>query len=171
MSWLPTFGGIRFHFSEDRNVITITDIARSLSMQCRYNGHVIRFYSVAEHCVLLSRAVAPKNARWALLHDAAEAYLGDMVHPLRQQLPEFGRIDERITAQIYRRFGLATATPEQVKSYDRRIVLDEADVLTWWDPSEWPPLRGYKPLGVAVTGWSPDRAEAEYLSRFRQLFK
>ena len=74
--WIQVHSGGRFFPLEpDLDDISITDIAHSLSMVCRYGGHCLRFYSVAEHCVLLSHTVDPEFARWALLHDAAEAYV------------------------------------------------------------------------------------------------
>src|SRR4051794_36829357 len=80
--------------------ILITDIFHSLAMQCRYNGHTAYFYSVAQHCWLLSLVVPAHLQRVALLHDAAEAYIGDIVAPLKDEMPGFRVWDERLTAMI-----------------------------------------------------------------------
>jgi len=150
--------------------VDIQDIAHSLSLLCRYGGHVSRFYSVAEHCVHLSHTVNLSHARWALLHDATEAYVGDMVWPLKEEVPDYKRIEDGVMQAICTRFGLDLVQPVQVKEHDRRIVIDEREALMSPGQLPWPALEGYSPLRVRIDGWSPDRAKAEYLSRFQQLF-
>src|SRR4051812_20612492 len=87
--WMQTYTGRAFWpLDAQPEDVDPLDIAAALSMLCRYGGHVSRFYSVAEHCLLMSEAVAPEHALWALLHDATEAYMGDMVRPLKRQMPE-----------------------------------------------------------------------------------
>lgn len=150
--------------------IEIQDIAHSLSLLCRYNGHVDRFYSVAEHCVVLSHSVSSEYARWALLHDASEAYVGDMVWPLKEEVPAYKNIEDGVMGAICERFGLDPVQPAQVKEHDRRIVIDERAALMAPARTPWPALEGFTPLGVRIEGWSPARAKAEYMSRFQQLF-
>lgn len=169
-NWMQTYTGARFYpTSADVEDVSPIDIAHALSLLCRYNGHVHRFYSVAEHCVLLSRAVAPEHALWALLHDATEAYVGDMVRPLKVQVPEYVAIEDRLMAVIADRFDLyPKQMPGEVKDADTRILLDERDALMpnvryAWDIDE------LQPLGVAIEGWSPERAEAAYLDRLHEL--
>jgi hypothetical protein len=72
--WMQTFTGRRFWPLDPRGEdVLIEDIAHALSLLTRYGGHCTRFYSVAEHSVLLARAATPENALWLLLHDASEA--------------------------------------------------------------------------------------------------
>lgn len=170
-AFLQTYSGAPFYpLAADPVDVSIIDIAHALSMLCRYNGHVRRFYSVAEHCVLLSHTVSPEHARWALLHDAAEAYIGDMVWPLKEEIPAYKQVESDIMDAICERFGLDPDQPAEVTEHDRRIVIDEADSLMAPAQIPWPALVGFAPLGVKVEGWSPTRAEAEYTSRFRELF-
>src|SRR5438128_12538670 len=81
--WMQTYTGRAFYPLDPRlDDICIEDIAHALSMLCRYGGQCQEFYSVAEHSVLMSYAVNPQHALWALLHDATESYMGDLIRPL-----------------------------------------------------------------------------------------
>src|SRR4051812_16341267 len=82
-----------FDFKDPRNHnYDIKAIAHALSNLCRYTGHSKRFYSVAEHCVLVSRLVDPRFAFEGLMHDASEAFCGDVASPLKKLLPGYARI-------------------------------------------------------------------------------
>lgn len=183
-SWMQTFTGVRFFpMSPSYRDVRIADIAHALAYQCRYNGHVKRFYSVAEHCVLLSDVVAPEHALWALLHDATEAYVGDMIRPLKVHMPAYCDVEDRVMGAIARRFFLTGARmqpgatfyeqlertwemPAEVKAADTRILADERAAL-FDDPHPIDVPGG--PLGVRIQAWSPEEAEAAYLARFDQL--
>src|SRR5690349_636686 len=107
-SWMQTFTGRQFYPLDPRlDEIDPLDIAHALSMICRYGGHTKHFYSVAEHCLLMSHAVAPEYALWALLHDATEAYVGDMVRPLKHHMPDYRQIEDNLMEVIAERFGLS----------------------------------------------------------------
>ena len=180
--WMQTHSGLAFYpLDPAPEDIVPTDIAHSLAMQCRYNGHVRRFYSVAEHCVLMSDwmlehadvsysdADARELALWALLHDAAEAYIGDMVRPLKINMPTFVALDELVTAAVARRFALDDAAiPSAVKTIDTRILLDERAALLSAPPRDWA-LGDMEPLGVKIRGWEPSIAKWEYIARLRDL--
>jgi hypothetical protein len=170
-AFVQTYTGKPFYPLQPRvEDICLEDIAHALSLLCRFGGHVERFYSVAEHCVLLSYAVDPEHARWALLHDATEAYVGDVVWPLKELLPEYKRVEDNLMWVICKKFYLDPEQPAQVKEYDRRIVIDERDALMAAPQLSWPALEGYQPLGVKVEGLPPWRAEAVYTARFIELF-
>jgi hypothetical protein len=167
--WMQTYTGAKFYpMSPSAEDVDPVDIAHSLSLLCRYNGHLDRFYSVGEHCVLMSQAVEPENALWALLHDATEAYVGDMVRPLKLQQPAFVQAEDRVMAAICERFGLDLAMPAEVKAADSRIILTERAALISNGRHAWS-VDGLDPLPVVVRGWGPDEAERAYLARLRQL--
>ena len=84
--------------------INIIDIAHPLSMQCRYCGNGIKFYSVAEHCILVARMVKPEFKKLALLHDASEAYMGDLIAPMKMDCSEYLRIEKIVSDVIYKKF-------------------------------------------------------------------
>lgn len=83
---------------------TLQDIAHGLGRVCRFAGQTNRFYSVAEHCFHVARNVPLEHARAALLHDASEAFIGDVTRPLKALLPEYCEIEARIEDTIASRF-------------------------------------------------------------------
>lgn len=113
MTWAQLHSGSAWEFLRpDFDEIDLRDIAHSLSMQCRWNGHTQRFYSVAEHCVLVAETVrrmggTSTEVLAALLHDAPEAYLADLPGPLKGMLPEYQQIEWEHARCITVRFGLA----------------------------------------------------------------
>lgn len=167
--WMQTFTGRAFYpFKMAKNDINRYDIAHSLAMQCRYNGHTSRFYSVAEHSVLMSYAVPEEDALWALLHDAPEAYIGDMVRPLKKHMPEFRKIDEQIMGAICEKFNLPYAMPDSVKDADNRIIENERRELLKESPLPW--ISVGKPLpNIAIEGWLPQDAESKFMTRLADL--
>ena len=166
--WMQTYSGQKFYPMDPRpEEIQILDIAHALSMQCRHNGHVERFMSVAEHCVLLSRLVSPENALWALLHGATEAYVGDMIRPLKLHMPEYRAVEDRVMAAIARRFNLEGTMPPEVKEADSRIRLDERVALLGHPADDWG--IDLSPFGIEIPAWSPADAKAMYLRRFAEL--
>jgi len=179
--WILTFTGRAFWPLDARpDEIDSRDIAHALSMLCRFGGHTRRFYSVAEHCVLMSYAVAPEYALAALLHDAAEAYMVDLPRPIKRNLPTYGIYEDSLLDCIARKYGLhhgpaggsgrdpEYVIPKPVKEADNRILLDErAALLTSNIP--WASLIGLQPLGINIRAWTPQRAESEYANRLSEL--
>ena len=162
--WTQTYTGKQFWPLDPRpEDIDINDIAHSLSMQCRYNGHCARFYSVAEHSVLVARQASPKNRMAALLHDAAEAYLCDLPRPVKHSVSGYAEAEAAVELAIAERFGVTWPWPDEVKRIDNCILHDEKAQLmangpAWNLPGE--------PLGVRVECWSPERARLEFMSAF-----
>lgn len=165
---MQTYTGRQFYPLDPRpEDVDVVDIAHSLSMQCRYNGHVQKFMSVAEHCVLVSRLVDPEHALWALLHDATEAYVGDMVRPLKLHMPEYRAVEDQVMVAIAQKFGIDPVMPPEVKDADSRILLDERAALLGPPAANWN-IAG-EPFGVEIPAWDPATAELEYLLRFAEL--
>jgi uncharacterized protein len=176
--WMQTYTGRKFYpTSPSPDDVDIQDIAHALSMLCRYNGHVTKFYSVAEHCVLMSQAVTPQRALEALLHDATEAYVGDMIRPLKHQPQMFPYRDAEadVMEAIAYRFDLPRTPnflyyqlPPEVKDADNRILLTERKDLMKTTDHTWN-VDTLTPLPVQIRGWAPYYAERQYLSRFEEL--
>jgi hypothetical protein len=171
--WMQTFTGRAVYPLDLRpENIDIRDIAHSLSLQCRYAGHVRRFYSVAEHSVHVARYCrqnGPEAALEGLLHDATEAYLVDVPRPIKPFLKSYKMMEQRAWAAIAGRFGLAPDLYcEAVHDDDNRILHDERAALMAPCEREWS-LTG-EPLGVAIECWGPERAEREFLALFDELY-
>jgi 5'-deoxynucleotidase YfbR-like HD superfamily hydrolase len=150
-------------------MVTPFDIAVGLSNTCRFGGHTSAFYSVAQHCVLVSQLVPPHLALQGLLHDAAEAYIGDVVSPLKQHLPEFKVIEHRLEAVIARAFGLRFPWAPQIKTADLRALRFEREQLMHPAGGQFSRLEEYEPVPGTLTPLPPHEAAKEWLYRFAQL--
>jgi len=152
----------------------IADIAHALAMQPRFNGNTRTHYSVAQHSVLVSTLVPYDCALAALLHDASEACLGDIVSPVKRVLaPLFAPIEAGVMAAIHERFGLPRELPEAaaaaVHLADMRMLAAEKAQLLDFDAGHWPVLAGIDPAPVAIEPMSIPDAKAYFLARFAEL--
>lgn len=169
--WIQTYTGKRFHYEDPRpQDIDILDIAHALSMLCRYAGHTSRFYSVAEHSVLVSREFARRDLALAgLLHDATEAYCADVPRPLKKLLPVYRHFEDGLWQVIAAKFDLEPELPSAIHDIDTRMLITERPQL-FARPDPWPGFENVKPLEhVVVKGWSPDFAKVMFLERFEEL--
>ncbi len=126
--FLDTYSGKRIWFWKhiDSSQIDIEDIIHSLSAIGRFNGHTPRLYSVAEHSMLVARIVSPEHRLGALLHDAAEAYTGDMISPIKSNSGRiYKSLEKRIERAIEQHFGVQIDTP-QIKRADLIALYIEA---------------------------------------------
>lgn len=105
--------------------IDIEEIAHALSNICRFGGHCRKFYSVAQHSLLVADCSPLKLAKVGLLHDATEAYIGDMVRPLKVSLSEFSSIEDAAWEAVAGAFDLPITIPAEVKIADARVLLGE----------------------------------------------
>lgn len=127
-TWFLTYPrGLAFDFADPRpEAIDIEDIAWSLSQMLRFNGHTRFAYSVAAHSIGVSYLVPAEDAFEGLMHDAAEAYVGDVVRPLKKLLGRaFGDLEDRIEQIIAAKFGLRWPWPPSVKVADMRMLAAE----------------------------------------------
>lgn len=173
--WMQTYTNRKFYPMDPRaEDVDPFDIARGISMQCRYNGHVEKFYSVAEHCVLIADYLWDNGAPveeviWGLLHDATEAYVGDMIRPLKRHMPDFSSAEDCVMEAILLRFNqMVSPMPQSVRDADNGILLDELAALKGRPPGEWE-THGVQALGITIEAWSQKRAEDEYLKRLEAL--
>jgi hypothetical protein len=147
--------------------VFIEDIAAALSKICRYGGHCTRFYSVAEHSVLVSKVVPSEHALQGLLHDATEAYLVDIPRPIKAYLTNYKEIEALNWKAVAERFGVPYEFYQSVKEADNSVLLAEKQQVMLPSPEEWN-VPG-EAAHVFVMGWSPQVAEQLFLNRFREL--
>ena len=168
--YVSTFLGNRFYFCDPRiDDVHIEDIAHGLAFQCRFNGQTRAFYSVAQHSLLVARLVPSRLRLAALLHDAAEAYLGDMVKPLKQCFPAFSAMEAKVMAIIGKRFGVDTFTDPAIKRADLIALATEKRDLMPNSTEPWPSLRGLQPTPTRIVPMAPVEAKEAYLETYRQL--
>lgn len=173
--WIQTFMGVKFYPLDPRpEEIFLRDIAHALSLQCRFAGHVRWHMSIAQHSVLVCKAVARQNPRrmdlirWALLHDATEAYLVDLPSPVKRLMPEYSIAEDELMAVVAERFGLELPPmPPEVKladltslSTERRDLLPEEP--PWGDnlPPPWP---------KRLERWTWEHAESTFLAMAQKI--
>lgn len=166
--WMQTFTGKQFWPCDPRpEDVCLEDIAHALSLCCRFNGHCLHHYSVAQHSVLVSENVSAEFALYGLLHDAAEAYVCDVPRPLKPMLEGYAAIEAKVHAAICSRFGLSPVMPAEVKRVDNAILVDEARSIMARPPADWHlPEPG---LGIKIQVWAPAFARAKFLQRYAEL--
>lgn len=146
-------------------------IAAALSKLCRFTGHCRDFYSVAQHSVHVSEMVAPEFAFEALLHDAQEAYLGDVATPLKRRLIDYQTHEVRVEAAMRMRFSLPVVPSPEVKHADLVMLATERrDLMPWTEDSRpWSILEGIPCREAKVVPWTWQDAERIFLRRFQEL--
>lgn len=178
-AWIITYTGLKFyHLNPQPEMVTVEDIAHSLSQLCRWTGHTRFHYSVAQHSVYASQISAPEFAFDALLHDASEAYLGDMNRPLKHFTaagPAYREIEEKVEDVIFKKFGVRFPLAEEVKDVDTKMLYAEKAQLmnvtsaTKYEARKWG--RDETAANIRIERWTPKRAERAFLARFKQLNK
>ena len=175
---IVTYSGEVFDFDHPgRNIILIEDIAHSLALQCRYTGHVKKFYSIAEHSYRMSVADLPGDPISRLLHDSAEAYISDIAYPLKRNLlygidrVPISRLEHDIINAITKGLGLFCIDIRSTKRGDRVMMATEIRDLM---PKERHELYndyvdGEQPLKGRIKPFSPKKAEKLFLRRYYEL--
>lgn len=165
-----THSGISFNLlNPEPDSIRINDIAWALSHLCRFTGHTKAFYSVAEHSVRTMWHVGPGFELEALLHDATEAYLGDVSSPLKHMLPTYKAIETTLAHHIRVRFGLPLEESPQVKAADLAMLAMERTALMPHHHEEWDLIKGVQPAPAVLVPMAPHVAYSVFLEAFVRL--
>lgn len=190
MTWIQTYSGRRFFPLDPRPAdVKIEDIAHALSNKCRFNGHCLTFYSVAEHSVRVATLAMSRHGGaekstiglQALLHDAAEAYLPDICSPIKRQVfirdetlnahVPFSEHEVIVLERIVSGLGLppfVSGRSNSVAHADLAMLATEARDIMSDPPEDWtaelPP-----PIPERIVPWSSIDAECKFMTMFRQL--
>lgn len=169
-TWLETYVGNRFHFF---NIIAasidIRDIAHALSLMCRFCGHTSQFVSIGVHSINVMALVSDKSKLAALLHDSAEAYIGDISRPLKASLPEINLIEKDIRDAIFNKFNVVGYDEAEIQKADDIMLATEAKhFMTHWE--EW----GLKEQPIELSrellyDWQAPAIEKIFLQKFNEL--
>lgn len=176
MTYIQTYSGNKFDYTTyTEDDFYIEDIAHSLSRTCRFNGHCEDFYSVAEHCYLMSYLVDLEHAKEALLHDASEAYIGDIPSPLKKFIKDaIVPIEDKIIETVFNKYGLTFPFSEQVKNADLEMLYWEYQLyIRKSSEVRWDTLEGLSfPIERKPNfkSWTPQQAKEKFLERFNELF-
>ncbi len=165
--------------------IEIGDIAHGLARVARWNGQTVgdNGFSVAQHSLVVEDIAAHLEpgleVRWrlaALLHDAAEYVIGDMISPFKAALGiDYKTFEEKLEGAIHIRFGLPPKTPAHIKALikkaDHACAFFEATQLAGFEKTESVALFGLPPRGyeLNIEPWAPSQAQARYVERFEVL--
>jgi hypothetical protein len=148
--------------------IRLNDIAHALSNICRYNGHVDYFYSVAQHSVIVAQQFEEESylRKWALFHDGSEAYLGDVVAPLKYSgnYDFYLEAEERLMNAICDRFGLEREQPEEVDFVDKKLRGAEMRDLKNYYPESSEDTYDFK-----IKPWLPQFSKWAFLTEAESL--
>lgn len=187
--WIQTFTGAKHDLlNPDPWDIRLSDITHALSLICRFTGHVREHYSVAQHSVLVARLLRDEGHNsgiqaQGLLHDAHEAYVGDVASPIKRAikllipvspidriLPDFSPwsdLERRHEHAVRARFGCALDLSPAVKRADLVLLMTEARDLMGAPPEPWDIPA--KPALFHVTPWTAERARREFLDEAERL--
>ena len=177
MSTITTYSKKPFDpVTTDGQGIEIVDIAHALSLMCRANGHFPYFYSVAQHCLncvkeAAARGYSERVQLGCLLHDASEAYLSDVTRPIKQLLPYYLEVEERLQTIIFNKWITPPLTVEEC-----RQIFEVDDVLLYYEFSD---IMGERVTDEKPTRYADlefdfaefSRVEREYRQAFERLTK
>lgn len=160
------------------------DIAHALSNVCRFAGHTIDFYSVAQHSVHVAEWLPDELKLWGLMHDAAEAYIGDIPSPIKRMISVRIRVglnweldtitacEQRLLQQIAERFKLPWPMPLSVKQLDRQMLATEMrDLMRHSDWRRDAEEDNVHPLDFRIVPWAPARAREAFMTAFERYLQ
>lgn len=149
----------------------IDDIAHGLANTCRFGGQCSPFYSVAQHCVHVSLLVPSRYAKAGLLHDAPEAYIGDVPSPLKALLKDYQFIEDDLQFHICFKLGEPSIYPPEVKVADLiALATERRDLMPNTPTNEaWAFLDGITPDQDKIEPLGPMMAKYAFLNRYHQI--
>jgi hypothetical protein len=180
-NYIETIKGTKFYFEAPEFDAEV--IAYATSMQCRFTGHTMQFYSVAQHMCLVAyimQQVGLGNPFEGLLHDAQEAYLSDVNAPAKSYIPDYRALEARIEAPLRQWAGLpGDVVTEGCKRADWLALFIEAHYLLPTKGTDWLAPPGVKEQAAEliatglyeIVGWAPAHACKAWLAAYKRFQK
>lgn len=158
----------------DPFALQINDIAHALAFICRFGGHTREFYSVAQHSLMVALNVPAEDALAGLMHDATEAYCGDMVAPLKACMPAYRDVEAGLWEALAYRYRLPAELPASVRHADKVLLATEQRDLACHyrcPDCELDCLQGAQPLAQRLQPMSPAASYAAFIKHFHYLWR
>ena len=173
--WIELITGGRFYYNDP--AWDIGAIAHSLSMVCRFTGHCRKFYSVAEHSILVSRIMEDQglgDPMEGLLHDGVESVLADVARPAKNLLKDYKALDKALDGSLRKSFGLPETMSDGCARADAIALLIEARELM---PNKGENFTGMsdeivlaaKKATYMIAGWTPENARERFMTRMHDI--
>lgn len=160
---INTYSGLKLNFADpSADQIDISDIAKGLSFRGHFGGQTQEFFSIAQHSLMVLSLLNESGCKddelrlAALLHDASEAYTGDMVKPLKIMLPEFKKIEDQITDVIFKKFDIPIEFIKEIKPFDI-----EAQTIEYY--------KFFKGRYTTLYSLSPEESYRDFIKAFNEL--
>lgn len=174
--WMETFTGLKFWPIDPReDEVCIEDIAHALSLICRFGGQCKEFYSVAQHSCHVADIVSATESNdlrhltfTALMHDAAEAYVGDIIRPIKRSNPEIAKAESAVEIVIACKFGLLIHPMPKIIKWADNVMLKNEHAQLMNGRNEWPSCDQEDGPFVSITPWGPNKARLEFMQRFKR---
>lgn len=174
-SFITTVKGGRFYFDQPR--FDIEEIAHALGMQCRFTGHCRKFYSVAEHSLLVSLLMERLHLGdpfEGLMHDAQEAYFMDLASPWKAMIPEYKALEKKLERLMRINYGLYPVPSDGCKTADyialaieaRQLMADKGSSFLY-PPGILEEANRWKHLHLS--GYEPEVARDHFLAAFGEM--
>jgi hypothetical protein len=166
-----------FDYDDPENSsVTLEDFAYALAFTARFSGQCVSrrtgkrvFYSVAQHCEIMSRLVPEPQAYAALMHESGETVCGDLNTPLKSKLSDYRVIEKRCANAIMTSFGVENFDHALIKAYDVRLWATERRDLMNWDGQRWAEDDDAQPFEFEIVPLGPYEAAESFLARFREI--
>jgi len=174
-NWIQTFKGHKFWPIEPMaDDVCLEDVAHALSNICRFGGHSLFFYSVAQHAVFVADIIKDLGYDrdfqfYGLHHDDSEAYLSDITRPVKAYLENYKAFEMKLEEVIFEHFKIADDDEKYniMKKADNIALVTEAKYLMSMPPSDWSIKE--KPLDKPIIALGPREAEALFLAKHHEL--
>lgn len=156
--------------------ITLEDFAYGLAFTGRFSGQCVSrrtgrrvYYSVAQHCEIMSRIVPEGHEYAALMHESGEPVCGDLIAPLKVKLPEYRTVEKNCERAIMKIFGVTMNDPVLIKAFDVRLWATERRDLMNWDGKRWGPDDTAEPFDFEIEPLGPYEAAVSFMERFHEI--